>query len=186
MLFAKDRNPNVVIPPPPPPPPKPPVPALPAYFGQMAVSDPVVFLAANSGEQKSYHVGDKVGPFKLAGFDREKITLTWNGETIERKLEELKPKEAAAEVPGVNMRRAPVPPPAPSSNQSSTLKSIGSSTESPAASDPVKSNFGVEVGGGFFGCKAGDNSPSGTVLGNYKKIIVRGLMGETCHWELTK
>src|SRR5215469_7025143 len=69
MLFSKDRNPNVIVQPPPPPPPPPPMPALPFYYGQMAIGQPVVLLGiTNNGEQKSYRVGDDVGKFKLMAF----------------------------------------------------------------------------------------------------------------------
>ena len=46
-LFAKDRNPNVIVDPPPappPPPPPPPMPALPAYYGSINFGDPIVLL----------------------------------------------------------------------------------------------------------------------------------------------
>jgi hypothetical protein len=179
MLFAKDRNPNVPVEPPPPPPVKPPLPPLPAYYGQMTLGDPVVLLAANNGEQKSYHVGDKIGPFELASFDREKIVLKWRDETVERKLEDLKPKDAAPPAPAARVA-------APQSAASSTaLKQIGSSTTE-AGSSADNGPFGVDVGGGFRGCTPGDKTPSGTILNGYKKVISRGMFGEVCHWEMVK
>src|SRR5512142_2082059 len=54
----------------PPPSPVPPPPA-PAYYGQMALSDPVAFLGVDRSGQKGFHVGDKVGPFKLVAFNRD-------------------------------------------------------------------------------------------------------------------
>jgi hypothetical protein len=178
MLFAKDRNPNVPIEPPPPPPVKPPLPALPAYFGQMKFGEPVVLLASNGGPQKSYHVGDKVGPFQVAAFDLEKIVLSWNGETVERKLEDLKPKETA-----------PAPPPAPraaapaASNSGGAVRPIATSESSSTAD---KGPFGVDVGGGFRGCTPGDTTPAGTQLNGYKKVVTRGMFGEVCRWEQIK
>ena len=92
MLFSKDRNPTVVVQPPPPPPPPPPMPALPLYFGQMSIGQPVLLLGvANNGEQKSYRVGDEVGKFKLVAFDRDTLTLEWDGKPVVRKLQELVP-----------------------------------------------------------------------------------------------
>jgi hypothetical protein len=78
MLFSKDRNPNVIVQPPPHPPPPPPMPALPVYYGQMALGQPVVLLAVTpTTEQKSYHAGEDVGKFKVVAWDSESITLNW-------------------------------------------------------------------------------------------------------------
>jgi hypothetical protein len=174
MLFTKDRNPNVVIEPEKPKP-EPPMPPLPAYYGQMTLGDPVVFLATGPAAQKSYHPGDKVGPFELVTFDREKITLAWNGKTVERKLQELVPKEPIAVVQAASAAAAPSSAP--------QVKSIGGPSESAAAKGP----FGVDMGGGnLFGCKADDTAPNGTVVNGFKKVIVRGLMGLSCHWEQVK
>ena len=96
-LFAKDRNPNVIVDPPPPPnppPPPPPMPELPSYYGTMDFGDPVMMLKLPKGEQKKYHAGEKVGPFKLVSFDREKLVFEWDGKTVERKPGELKEKES--------------------------------------------------------------------------------------------
>ena len=92
MLFSKDRNPNVVIEAPPAKP-DPPLPPLPSYYGQMAFGTPVVFLSTLKEGQKSYHAGDKVGPFELVSFDHEKIDFKWNDKTVERKLADLVPKD---------------------------------------------------------------------------------------------
>src|SRR5579863_7604691 len=92
MLFSKDRNPNVVIEPEKPKP-EPPMPALPAYYGQMTLFNPVVFISLGGGGKKSDKPDDKIGAFELVTFDREKITLAWNGKTVERKLQELTPKD---------------------------------------------------------------------------------------------
>jgi len=172
-LFSKDRNPNVIVEPEKPKP-EPPMPALPAYYGQMTLFDPVVFLALGGSNQKSYHPGDQVGPFELVGFDRDKITLSWNGKTVERKLQELTPKEAAPQV-----APAPVAQAAPAAPQ---VKSIGSAPESNSDKGPM----GADMGANLFGCKTGEASPNGTVVNGYKKVIVRGLMGESCHWEQVK
>jgi hypothetical protein len=179
MLFAKDRNPNVPIEPPPPPPVKPPLPALPSYYGQMAFADPVVLLASNGGAQKSYHVGDKVGPFQLAAFDREKIVLNWNGETVERKLEDLKPKEAApAPAPASRATAAP----AAANNNGGAVRAISSE----ASSDVNKGPLGLDVGGGFRACTPGDTTPTGSVVNGYKKVVSRGMFGDVCRWEQVK
>jgi hypothetical protein len=175
MLFSKDRNPNVVIETPPPKP-EPPMPALPFYYGEMTIGDPIVLLSVtNNGVQKSYHAGEKIGPFELVSFDREKITLNWNGKTVEKKLDELRPKDAPQP-----QQVAPVAAQAPAAP--SLVKSLGLSL---AASPEESKNpqLGQDMGGGFRACAKGDNSPAGTVLDGYKKVISNTLMGESCFWE---
>jgi hypothetical protein len=93
MLFSKDRNPTVVVEPPKPPP-EPVMPALPNYHGQMAIGEPVILLSMSANAvQRSYHAGDQVGDFKLVSFDENRVDFEWKGKNVERKLEDLKPKE---------------------------------------------------------------------------------------------
>ena len=170
-LFSKDRNPNVVpdVPPPQPPAPVKPMPALPSYFGQMALGDPIVLLALGPGQQKSYHAGDQAGPFKVVSFDRDNITFEWEEKTVERKLSDLIPKDQTSPQQGAaSVTPAPAPfvnPPKPS-----------------AVKEPA---LGTRVGEGF-ACVTGDNSPAGTILNGYKKVVVQSLMGPSCHWEQVK
>ncbi len=107
MLFSKDRNPTVVVEPPKPAP-EPVMPALPSYSGQMAIGEPVIFLSPANNVQHGYHAGEKVGDFKLVSFDEEKITFEWNGKSIERKPEDLRPKQVLAQT-GAGAGAAPVP-----------------------------------------------------------------------------
>jgi hypothetical protein len=175
-LFSQDRNPNVIVDPPAPPKPEPPMPALPVYWGQMAFGDdPVAILTVGPAEQKRFHAGDKVGDFKLVAFDRETMTLDWNGKQVERKLLELAPKEGQ---PAPVAASAAVSAPAPSTQLTSiTTPAPPTSTAPPAV--------GTDMGGGFRAC-TGDSSPAGTVVGGYRKVIGQSLMGPTCHWELVK
>ncbi len=111
-LFSKDRNPNVVVEPPPPAPPAPapkPIPPLPVYYGQMSLGEPVIVLASERTEQKSYHKGDTIGNFKLVSFDRDKIKLEFDGNEIEHELTELAPK--AGTPPPQQAVVAAAPPP---------------------------------------------------------------------------
>ena len=95
MLFSKDRNPTVVVEAPKPPP-EPVMPALPNYHGQMAIGEPVILLSASAAAaQRSYHVGDQIGDFKLVSFDEDRVAFEWKGKNVERTLEQLKPKETA-------------------------------------------------------------------------------------------
>jgi hypothetical protein len=173
-LFSRDRNPNVIVDAPPPPPPPPPMPALPRYHGQMSLGEPVVILSLGSADQKSYRAGAEVGPFTLLKFDRENITFEWRGEPVERTLAELKPKEAvvAANAP------APAAAPAQAVQPLSSLTPLAAPSNTP--NTPV---LGVDMGGGSRGCAPGDNSPAGTILSGYRKVVVRTVMGNSCHWE---
>jgi hypothetical protein len=173
-LFSKDRNPTVVIEVPPPKP-EPPVPPLPVYHGQMAIGDPVVFLSTPpSVDQKSYRPGEKVGPFDLVSFDREKITLQWNGKTLERKLADI----AAKEPPPQQQQPAAAAAARPAVSLSGPAQTDLSEKKNPA--------LGNDTGGGFRACVAGDATPAGTVLEGYKKVVSRGMFGEVCRWEQMK
>jgi len=176
-LFSKDRNPNVILEVPPRKP-DPPMPPLPQYHGQMAMfGDPVVFLSSSdsAGAQKSYRAGEKIGPFEIVSFDREKITLTWESKTVERKLSELAPKEAPpqplAGAPAATSASRPA-----ATSLAPAVKAIGA----------AESALGTDMGGGFHGCVAGDNSPNGTVKDGYKKVMTQTPFGMSCHWEQVK
>jgi hypothetical protein len=181
MLFSKDRNPNVPIEPPPPPPPKPKMPALPVYYGQIGLGDPVVLLSMG-GEQQSYHVGDKIGPFKVLAFDAETIAFEWNDERVEKKIADIQTKDDTPP-PQPQTFRAPAPPAAKPA-ASSAVTRIGNDTD--AAGKQDKGPLGIDMGAGFFSCKDGDTTPNGAVVNGFKKIISHGLFGEICHWEQIK
>src|SRR5262249_35289198 len=73
-LFSKDRSAAVIIDPPAAPPAPPPMPDLPNYHGQMSFgSDPIAFLSTGKIAQRSYHIGENVGEFKLIAFDQNKM-----------------------------------------------------------------------------------------------------------------
>jgi hypothetical protein len=174
-LFSKDRNPNVAIEPPPAPPPPPPVPAFPIYHGQMNFGDPVVILSTTGSDQRSYHSGEAVGKFKLVAFTQETITLEFDGKNLEKRLTDLAPP-----------KDAPPPVPQPASSSVSTVAPAavtslaGGGTNLSHANDTPA--LGVDMGG-FHACVPGDNSPAGTILNGFKKVITQGLMGQSCHWE---
>jgi hypothetical protein len=172
------------------------MPALPNYHGQMAIGEPVAFLSARNVEQRSYHAGDTIGEFKLVSFDHENIEFEWHGKAVQRKLEELRPKEtaesaparpAAAASPAPNA--AAVKPPAGASSPGPVVSLSGSSASSPhgpkdsLSDDPM---FGPLQPDGTRGCAPGDQSPSGTVHAGYKKNMTVTLFGAVCSWEQNK
>lgn len=178
-LFSKDRNPEVVIEPPPPKPakPEPPMPALPNYHGQMAIDEPVAFLSTSAAGQQSYRVGDTIGPFKLVSFDAETIEFEWNGKSVQRKLDQLRPKESA-----------PAAPAAPKPASSKPVVLGGSSSSSAASANAANDDpmFGPAQADGTRACVPSDNSPSGTVHSGYRKDMTMTLFGSICHWEQSK
>jgi hypothetical protein len=177
-LFSKDRNPTVVVEQPAPKP-EPPMPALPFYFGQIRLGDPVIFLAIGNGPQKRFYVGDKVGEFTIVGFDNEKITLGWNDKKIDKKLEDLRAK--ADQQPAQSAATAQAAPAASSAPQ---VRSLGGAASADASKPD--SVVGSDRGDGFRGCVMNDQTPPGTVVDGYRKVVVRGLMGNSCYWEKVK
>jgi hypothetical protein len=170
-LFAKDRNPNVIveIKPTPPPPPPPTMPQLPVYYGMMWIGDPAVVFRLPKGMQKNYYAGEKVGPFLLVSFDPEKILFNWNGKTVERTPAELKENDPGAQ------DTAAIPVPAPVVTAISNMRTFGES--------PDNFKLGIDTGVGMRLCVPGDTSATGTVVDGYKKKIVNGGFGPTCLWE---
>lgn len=189
-LFAKDRNPNVVIQAPPPPPPPPPMPPLPTYTGQMALGEPVIFLTLPGVDQKGYRAGDEIGPFTVVSFDRDTATFEWQGKTVERNLSDLRPKEIAQTAPAAAAAATQQNAGANAAAQSAP-SGITSLAVTPAVNLENKNenkapSLGTDMGGGYRACAPGDTSPAGTVLSGYRKVISQGLMGMSCHWEQTK
>ena len=174
-VFAKDRNPNVIVDPPPPPPPAPPpppMPELPSYYGTIALfGDPVILFSLSGGPQKKYHAGDKVGPFQLVSFNREKIVFDWDGKTIERTPDDLRQKAAA-----VQQQAAADEVP----NRVQPVKLIA---EPPPNAPKISEKIGADNGGGVRMCVKGDTSPVGTVIDGYKKVVTTNMFGETCMWQ---
>jgi len=173
-VFSKDRNPNVIIDPPPAPPPTPPpppMPDLPAYYGTMAFfGDPVILLSLPKGPQKKYHAGDKVGPFKLVSFDREKVVFDWDGKIVERKPEDLKEKESVQQ----QAEADPAPP------KYVPPKLI---PDPPPNAPKLSEKIGADNGGGVHMCVAGDTTPPGTIIDGYKKVVTMNMFGATCMWQ---
>jgi hypothetical protein len=146
------------------------MPELPAYYGTMALfGDPVILLSLSHGPQKKYHAGDKVGPFKLVSFDREKVVFDWDGKMVERKPEELKtltpsPEEVAEAPPAQVQPARPIAAPVP---------------EGPKISEKI----GADNGGGIRMCVPGDTTPVGTIIDGYKKVVTTNMFGQTCMWQ---
>jgi hypothetical protein len=216
MLFSKDRNPTVVVEPPKPAP-EPVMPALPSYHGQMAIGEPVIFLSASAAApQRIYHAGEQVGDFKLVRFDENRVAFEWKGKSVEREVEELRPKETAT--PGAQAVApvsasgaapvrtvasldhpsavAPAAAPVNSASASATpapaksvtsLNTTGNAANSGNAGDTSgDSTFGPLLPSGDRACVASDNSPVGTVHSGFMKVQSVGIFGASCSWTEVK
>ena len=171
FLFSRDRNPNVTEKPKVKPP-EPPMPRLPTAFGLFMLGDkPTIFLAVGSSGQRGYHAGDAVGDFKLLAFDEKKVTLGWNGKTVERTMEELAQNQTLAAAAPTAAAPAPIPDLA-----SLQAQVVNANT----SKDP---SVGPDIGGGERACVAGDTAPDGTISADgYKKITTKSPFGPICRW----
>ena len=166
MMFAQDRNPNVVEEKKPEPEPKK-MPPLPVLYGVINFGDgPIAMLSEDAGsKQGSFKAGDSIGEFKLVKISKEKITFLWDGKEIEKTADQLKsvaktsPKKSTAET------TAKAPPP---------------NTPPPA---PTKAGPGKETGGRERACQPGEKAADGTVVDGWVKRTSYSPMGAVCYWE---
>jgi hypothetical protein len=175
MVFAKDRNPNVVVEEKVPDP----VPPFPAAYGFMDLgAGATVFLSERPGQpQKGYRKGDKIGPFEIAELSREEITLAWRDKTFEKKLADLKPK-VQAPPPGAAAAPSPAAPATPS-----PAPVVTSAKELEGKLTPKDGGPGLDVGAAQRACSPSDTSPPGTVTGGFKKVVYPSPFGSRCMWE---
>jgi hypothetical protein len=175
MIFSRDRNPNVVVEEKPPEP----VPPFPFAYGVLDFGGgPTVFMSEKAGApQKSYRVGDMVGPFKIAALTRDEITLEWKDKTFQKPLAELKPKPSEAE----RAATAAAPPPVEAPKvQSVAPDEVLANAQKQMSSDGAP---GINVGAQVRACAPGDNSPPGTIQGGYRKVVTATPFGQSCRWE---
>ncbi|MDX1980588.1 MAG: hypothetical protein SFV51_09990 [Bryobacteraceae bacterium] len=166
-LFAKDRNPNVIVDPPPPPAPPPP---FPKFYGVMNLGDgPEAIMAEASGrQQRAIRVGGKIGEFTLAAIRTEDMDLGWKDKQFTKRFTELREKENENRQQQQDTSRSSDPPPPPRP------------VARPAQATPGPAE---DMGGGFSACAAGDTSPAGTIVGGKKKVVNATPFGQVCRWE---
>lgn len=166
MLFAQDRNPNVVEEKKPEPEPKK-MPPLPVLYGVINFGDgPIAMLSEDAGsKQGSFKAGDSIGEFKLVKISKEKITFLWDGQEIEKTADQLKSQAKAPAKASTKETAAKAPPP---------------STPPPA---PTKAGPGKETGGRERACQPGEQSADGTVVDGWVKRTTYSPMGAVCYWE---
>jgi hypothetical protein len=174
-LFAKDRNPNVIVEPPPPPAPPPPVPAFPKAYGVIDIGEgPLVFLGQGDGKQRLYKQGDVLGPWKIGKILADRVTFEWVDEkkTFEKTLDELRDRGASASSGGGGASDYK-----PAVSEGVVVQKV----EVQKVEGPVNAP-GIAAGQARL-CNPGDTSPSGAVVDGYRKVLTRTPFGEVCRWE---
>lgn len=177
-LFAKDRNPNVVIEPPKVEAPKP-MPPLPLVYGVLGLpSGTKAIMAEKKGaESKPVKSGDTVGEFKIVSLDTKNVVFDWDGKQISKNMDDLIDRSepapgaasqgAAAAARGPAVIAAPAAPPPVKQAQAA------------APTGPGK----AEAGKPDRPCVPGDTSPNGTVTDGYKLSFMPSPFGRmACHW----
>jgi hypothetical protein len=169
FLFSRDRNPNVILPPPPPPPPVKPMPAFPAAYGMIDLgSGPTVILSEKPGaKHRGYRAGETIGEFKLVAIDGRELTFEWDGKQVKKQLDEIIDKKAAESTA------------APQENQTAAAKPATPNVTSLA----VKAGPGVELGETTRACVPGDTTAAGTVQDGFRKVVNKTPFGDSCRWE---
>lgn len=177
FLFARDRNPNIIIEKVPEPPPKK-MPNFPGVYGVMDLGmGPTVFMSFDRAQQQGYKLGEKIGEFTLKAANQKEITFEWEGKPLTRTMDELRPllQDSAPQAVAERM------------NSNLTPNAFGASPPPiQRAPENVRPAPGPEIGSGRKGCVAGDSSPAGTVADGYKKVSYSYAFGPICYWESSR
>lgn len=170
MLFAKDRNPTVVVEVKPEPPK--PMPKLPALYGVMNLLDGTTVIMSEKPDMRHVGVrpGDKIGEFTLVAVNHDEITLAWQGKEVVRRIDDMIDRAGPVQPApsGVASRSGPVVAAAAPPSQAQQKRG-----------EPAP---GVEVAKGIRACQPGDTSPAGTVADGYKKLVTPTPFGNSCRW----
>jgi len=187
-LFSRDRNPNVIIDPPAPPPEKP-VPPFPVAHGVMlwpGVPPTVVLSEKTGGPQKGYHPDEKIGDWKINTIDRSYLVLEWNGKQFNKRIEDLiekNPTAVAAAAPQAQPQQPARLGQGPKASEDVVVQAPAAPSASQSLSGDPQVGPGIDTGGGYRACIAGDSSPSGAVVGGMRKVVTQTPFGSACRWE---
>jgi hypothetical protein len=174
FLFARDRNPTVVIEKKAEPPPKP-MPDFPSVYGVMDIGmGPTVFMSNGNAGQQGYKVGEKIGEFTLKAATQKEITFEWEGKSITKSLDDLRGVAREAAGPGANT---------PGMVANANMASAGVPAGPPKPVEPARAAPGADIGGGRKGCLPGDTSPGGTIAEGFRKTSTTYAFGPICFWE---
>lgn len=179
FLFARDRNPNVVVEVKAPPPAKV-MPNFPAVFGVMDLGmGPTVFMSLGNNPQQGYRPGDKIGEFTLRAANQKELAFEWEGKTLTRSLDDLRARSRESASSASN--NAP-----PERMNSNVNNNAVPEAPRPKVPENVRPAPGIEIGGGRKGCLSGDTSPAGTVVDGFKKVSYAYAFGPICYWESSR
>lgn len=166
-LFAKDRNPNVVVEPvavkv------RPPWPPMPILYGVMGLPSGMTAMLAEKHEApaRAVKVGEMVGSLKLVALSPRQLIFEFDGDRKERAVEDLFDRGT---------------PDAPVAQQSMNPANIAAAAAASNA-PPPPAKPGTDIGAQMKACQPGDVSPAGTIVDGYKKVLENTPFGAACRW----
>jgi hypothetical protein len=179
LPFSPDRNPTVVVEVAAPKP----MPALPGYHGMMNFGEgPRVILSTSGVPQRSYQVGQTIGDFKLVAVAQSGLVFEWDGKQVPAGYAELAQRARESAPAQAQPTSAPVSAsPAPRSSTTAVTTVGARSSESvPGSGGSLMSDTADSQG--MRECKAGDNTPEGTIVNGFKKLTTSSPFGTICRW----
>jgi hypothetical protein len=137
---------------------------------------PAILLSMRpGGQQRGYHEGDRIGEWKIVSLDNQYVVFEWDGKEFKKRIDELMDR--------TNLVAEAVPAPAPAP----TVGGNAAGAKTQSLTDSSKSDRMVEVGSpDMRGCKPGDDTPAGTVVDGFKKVVSTTPFGSACRWEQVK
>jgi hypothetical protein len=174
-LFDPSRTPTIPVDPPAPPPPPPEPPPLPSFHGMMDFGDPqgpvALITEHDTPGHEEVHAGEMIGAFKLVSFNRQEMTLDWQGKVIHKRLNEggSEPAKARAVEGG--------PPPIPLG----ITPGVATNTDAYKPQESEKGP-GDDLTDTMKKCQPGDSAPAGTQSGGFVKEVRLTPMGPQCDW----
>jgi hypothetical protein len=177
MLWAKDRNSQVIVDPPKPPEPPKPLPPLPAVHGVMNLGDgPIVMMSDKPGARdRGVHPGEMIGEFKLVSVDSEELVLAFEKRLVKKRLQELIDRSQDSGPAGGSQGQGSTP------GQPASV-----SGAAPPPPPPGKPEPGGKLAEGLSQCQPGDSSPAGTIANGMRKVVSQTPFGPACRWEAIK
>ena len=184
-LFSKDRNPTVVIEPVKVEQPKP-MPPLPVIYGVLGLPSGIRAMIAEKpgAPSRSVRAGDTVGEFRIASLDPQTVVFDWEGKQISKKIEDLMDRSTHGEA-GNPAPPGPGVPPPPGLAAAAPQPGNPPPANNPPPQGGSSSPLGKEIGSATQSqrsCNPGDQSPPGTVLEGYRKMVTATPFGTHCAW----